>query len=380
VYQLSVFKVIVLYVLCAGLVSGCSATRTSPQANDIVYEATAKDSAMSVVHVSRANVDAISHWPAGAGQNATRFGWPATPGASGHEVIRPGDTVSFVIWDSEPNSLLTQGDQRSVTLPNLTVSPEGSVFIPYAGQIMLNGMTQEAARQAIQLALQRTVPSAQVMLRHDPGRLNAVEVVDGLARPGAYPVRDGGLTILSLITQAGGMSPALKDPYVRLIRGKRTYETQGNALMAGSAADIFLQGGDKIVVAENTQSFTTFGATGAERMVPFTQDRITALEAIALSGGLAKDRADLKGLLVLRDYDAKALRAAPAGQAQIGPETQAVIFALDLSSAEGLFAARHFTIQPGDTVLATESPLVPAQTLMRIVASMISIRNSARVR
>ena len=335
---------------------------------------------MSVVHVSRANADAIARWPAGAGQSPAKAGWPTGIGTSGHEIIQPGDTVSFVIWDSEPNSLLTQADQRSVTLPNLTVSPQGNVFIPYAGQIMLQGMTQEQARQTIQAALQRTVPSAQVMLRHDPGRLNAVEVVDGLARPGAYPLRDGGLTILSLITQAGGMSPALKDPYVRLIRGRKTFETQGNALMAGSAADIYLQGGDKVVVTENTQSFTTLGATGAERMVPFTQDRITALEAIALSGGLAKDRADLKGLLVLRDYDAKALRVPVAGQLSNGPETQAVIFALDLSSADGLFAARHFMIQPGDTVLATESPLVPAQTLMRIVASMISIRNSARVR
>jgi polysaccharide biosynthesis/export protein len=46
------------------------------------------------------------------------------------------------------------------------------------------------------------------------------------------------------------------------------------------------------------------------------------------------------------------------------PRREQVVFTFDLSSASGLFAAQRFEIEPGDVVLASESPMpLIAQTI-----------------
>jgi len=74
---------------------------------------------------------------------------------------------------------------------------------------------------------------------------------------------------------------------------------------------------------------------------------------------------------VLRDYSAKAVRADTKG-----PNQQQVVFTFDLTSADGLFAARKFQINPKDTVLATESPVTAVQTIFRLLGSVVGISNN----
>ena len=56
---------------------------------------------------------------------------------------------------------------------------------------------------------------------------------------------------------------------------------------------------------------------------------------------------------------------------------QQVVFTLDLTSADGLFAARKFQIQPDDTVLATESPITSAQTVFGLVGAVLGVSAQA---
>jgi polysaccharide export outer membrane protein len=85
-------------------------------------------------------------------------------------------------------------------------------------------------------------------------------------------------------------------------------------------------------------------------------------------GGINDDRADPKGILVLREYSADQLVAAASG-----PNLQQVVFVLDLTTADGLFAARKFAINPNDTVLATESPVTAANTVFRLIGSVFGL-------
>jgi polysaccharide export outer membrane protein len=87
-------------------------------------------------------------------------------------------------------------------------------------------------------------------------------------------------------------------------------------------------------------------------------------------GGLSAARADPKGILVLRDYPLSALNVRP------GPALPQVVFTLDLTDADGLFAARVFPINPGDTILATESPVTRVQTIMALVGSVVGFGTS----
>ena len=54
-----------------------------------------------------------------------------------------------------------------------------------------------------------------------------------------------------------------------------------------------------------------------------------------------------------------------------------MIFAMDLTSADGLFSAKNFEINPGDVVLATESPVVNVRTIFSLVGSLLGISTNA---
>jgi polysaccharide export outer membrane protein len=52
-----------------------------------------------------------------------------------------------------------------------------------------------------------------------------------------------------------------------------------------------------------------------------------------------------------------------------------VIFTFDLTSADGLFAARNFQINPDDTILATESPVTATRTVLGLVGAVFGMAN-----
>ena len=123
---------------------------------------------------------------------------------------------------------------------------------------------------------------------------------------------------------------------------------------------------------EDDRSFIALGATGREELVHFEQEQLTTLEALALVGGLSDNRADLNGLLILREYPTSELRNDISG-----PQKDQVVFSFDLTSADGLFAARKFLVNPDDVVIATESPITSARTILGLIGSVIGVTSAA---
>ena len=106
--------------------------------------------------------------------------------------------------------------------------------------------------------------------------------------------------------------------------------------------------------------------------MPFPQDVVTALDAMSLIGGLADTRADPKGILILREYPESAIKDGISG-----PEHERSVFVIDLTSADGLFSAGQFRIEPKDTVMVSESPISGATTILGLVAKILDIANDA---
>ena len=242
---------------------------------------------------------------------------------------------------------------------------------PTGGSLTVNGMTPDAAREKIQEDLEGIVPSAQVQLSVEAGQQNSVDLVGGVGTPGTYPLPGRNYTILSLLAQGGGIDNTLRNPVVRLIRDGRRYEIRAERLMAEPQLNTTLRGNDKIVVEDDDRYFTALGATGREELVYFERETTTALEALSMIGGLSDGRANLKSVLVLRDYPRPALRYDGTG-----PNHEQVVFTFDLTSADGLFAARKFQINPDDTVFATEAIITSAQTVLGLFGSMVGISNA----
>lgn len=363
-------KLICAVVIMAVGASGCSLPRGAAVSAEVLREKDSQHPTFAVVPVSRSNVHDIRQWPATGWTGS--YNWISAKTGPDSAVIRSGDLIRLVIWDSQENSLLTANAEKIVTLPEITVAADGIIFVPYVGEVVVNGQTPEAARSQIQEALAPIAPSAQVQLSVVAGTRNSVDLVSGVGKPGSYPLPDRNYTILSLIAAGGGISPSLNNPLVRLMRGGRSYEIRADRLFAEGDKNTTLRGGDKIIVREDDRYFTALGATGTESLIYFEQDRITALEAMSLVGGLADVRANPKGVLILREYPQKALRA----DGIAGPTMQQVVFTIDLTSADGLFAARNFIVNPRDTVLATESAAAAARTVIGLIGSVFGLSNA----
>ena len=190
--------------------------------------------------------------------------------------------------------------------------------------------------------------------------------------PGAYPLPDRNFTVLSLLAAGGGISPNLNNPQIRLVRGGAIYGTSVNRLLDSPNLDTLLRGGDQVFVEEDQRYFLSFGAAGKEDLHIFSKDAMSAMDAVSIMGGIADGKADPQGLLILREYNPSALRTGVRG-----PRQTRVVFTVDLTSADGLFSARQFQINPDDLVMVTESPINDALTVSNIIGNLFGVFSRA---
>lgn len=356
--------------------ASCSIPRGAALSSEILKEQGASEPTYQVVNVTRDNVAALKAWPVTGWKG--QYHWVANPRGPQSQLIRSGDVVKIVVWDNQDNSLLANGASKQTPLPEMVVSPTGKIFVPYVGEVEIRNMTQPKARAHLQERMETVVPSVQVQLAVQQGQGNSADLVGGVGKPGSYPLPSRNYSLLSLIAAGGGIQSSLKNPMVRLLRAGNVYEIRADRLTANPALDTTLRGGDKVVVAEDDRYFTALGSTGREAVVPFSRETLTAMEALSTVGGLSDARADLKSVLVLRDYPAERLvkPVDDSGYTDKGPLQQQVVFAFDLTSADGLFAARQFQINPKDTVFGTESVVTSARTILGLIGSVVGVSNA----
>lgn len=316
----------------------------------------------------------VQRWP--ASKAAVSRPWLSGGVGRSGQVLTAGDSVQIAVWENGENKLMTNPGSPTTQLQTTQISSSGSVFVPYAGPVKIAGLTPDEAREKIQAKVSELIPAAQVQLESTPGKSNAVSLVGGVLRPGNVPLTDRSLTVLNVISEGGGVQPSILNPQLRLLRGGKVYETSMQRVLDDPALDAGVRPGDKLVVEPDRRSFLALGAAGREQVVKFPQDHVNALEAVTLVGGIDGARANPKGVLILRQYPASAVRADGKG----GPTQQRVVFSINLTTTDGLFSAQNFEIQPNDLVLATESALVNVRTVLGLFSTSLStVRTAQRV-
>jgi polysaccharide export outer membrane protein len=355
------------------LVAGCSLPKGVGETQQILKGADDETADFAVVNVTRSTVSAISKWPSSGRGGLGSSGWISRNPGPSTNLISAGDKVDITVWETGDGTLLTLPGQKVVALPGLTVSPDGSVFLPYADRVYIAKMTPDEAREAIQAKLLPIAPAAQVLITHSPGRKSTVDLVSGVPSPGTFPLPDRDFTVLGLLALGGGIPQDMVNPHVRLSRNGKLYSVSADRLLKDPALDTTLRGGDKVYVESDERYFLSLGAAGREAQVPFSQDHITALDALSMIGGLNDSRADAKGILILRDYPTSALRSDGTG-----PSKERSIFVIDLTSADGLFSAGEFAIQPKDVVLVAESKVNSTRTVMSLLGGFIGLSRSTQ--
>ena len=361
-----------LLALVLPMLAGCgSVPRTAAMQGEILRQTTRDDRALAVVPVTRAGLETIARWPA-AGPAA--HSWLPRSAGPDSPVIRPGDRISLTVWDNDPNSLLPPIGQKQVRIEALPVSSSGAIFVPYLEEVVVNGQTPDQARRMIQQQLDDILPSAQVQLELDGGRRSSVDLLGGVVAAGQYSLPDRNFSVLNLIATGGGVTE-MTNPQVRLLRDGRVYRIALERLTEDPRLDTILRGGDTVSIEEDKRRFIALGAAGQQNLIPFDRDRITALDAVSMIGGVSATRGAPGGILVLREYPESAVRP----DAVEGPDRSRVVFTMNLTNADGLFSARHFKIAPDDLVLVTEAPITSVRTILSLVGQSLGVASRLEI-
>ena len=353
----------------ATLLGGCALPQGAGEERQIVKGYDDPAATFAVQIVSRATLPMLHTWP--NSHPTPNLGWIKHSATSPDPLIEAGDTLDLSVWDNDDSSLLSSPAQKVIQLPGLKVSSKGTVFLPYADEVYVAKMTPDEARKAIQDKLLAIIPSAQVQLHFASGTGNSVSLISGMPNPGTVPLSDRNTTLTSVLAQGGGIPTGMPNPQVNLSRGGKLYRVSAETLLSHPELDTTMRGGDKVFIDPDKRYFLSLGAAGTEALINFPRDRITALDAMSLIGGLQAASADPKGILILRDYPDSAVRTDGRG-----PSRDRMIFALDLTNADGLFSAGEFGIQDHDLVLVTQSTLVNTNTIFSLIGSAFRLVNT----
>ncbi len=291
---------------------------------------------------------------------------------TGADTISAGDVLDITIWENVDNGVLTTTGAPA-SLAGVQVDAKGNIFIPYAGRIRAAGNSAEAIRRIIVDKLSEQTPDPQVMVARAAGDGATVTITTSKGGAGVFPIESHTRTLGAMIARAGGVGGSPNIVRVKVRRGSRTEEVWYDHLFSNPKMDIALRAGDNILIQEDTRSFTSLGATG-QSLVKFTNQRLSAMEAIAQLGGLNSATADPKGIFVLRDEQSNIANSVLNRNDLKG--SQRMAYVLDLTSPDGLFTARDFMIRDGDTVYVTEAPYVQWTKILGVITGSLSTAGS----
>ena len=357
-------------VAVVSMVAGCGLPRTGPNKREIFAGSVLEQGDAFVVTVNSRVTRAASVVPS--------FGFGSdfrNAGVVGSDTINAGDTLVLTVFENvRDDPLLGNTGQRVSLLDQVQVDGEGYIFIPYAGRIRAAGQTPDGLRQAITRKLDTQTPDPQITVQRAAGDGSTVTVSGAVTGQGVYPIQRPTRLLSAMIAAAGGVAIPPETALVRVTRGSHTGKIWLSDLYENPGLDIALRPNDKIVVEQDTRSFSVLGATGTQNQVPFETKTLSAIEAIATVGGLSTSLADPTGVFVFRNEPAEIANAV-LGRNDLQGD-QRFVYVLDLTQPTGMFEARDFAIRDGDTVYVTEAPFVQWQKTLNAITGTATAAGS----
>lgn len=351
------------------LAASCSLPRVGPNKREIYAGSVQKEGDAFIVSVNDRVTRATAVVPSLGFSQAFQSAGQLTS-----DTIRPGDVLGLTIWENVDDGLLAGEASNSTVLEEVQVDSAGFIFVPYAGRVRASGNTPDQLRETITSKLEDQTPDPQVQVRRLAGDGSTVSLIGSVGAQGVYPIERPTRTLATMLAQAGGVSISPEIAQVTVIRGTEKGTIWFQDLYDHPELDIALRGGDRILVEEDSRSFTALGATSAQARVRFESQDLSALEAIAQVGGLISTASDPTGVFVFRNEPAEI-----AGQV-LGRDdlqgAQRMVYVLNLTEPNGLFIARDFVIRDDDTLYVTEAPYAQwTKTISLLAAPLTPLAN-----
>lgn len=295
------------------------------------------------------------------------------------DLIGEGDSLAVSIYDPSGSLFGGGGGSRSTsieggnqTLPGAVVDRSGSVSIPFAGQVRVQGLTAPQAAAAIRRALVGKVANPQVMVAIAGNVSNSVNVLGDVRQPGRVPVGVNRDRILDVIAAAGGSARSTDDLTISIQRDGRTYTAPLSAVTTEFGENVRLQRGDVINVQYKPRRFSTFGALNAVAQVDMPAGPMTLTGAMSKVGGLNTNAANARRVMVFRFERPEVAEALGITQPAT-PRGVPVVYELNFADAANVFAATNMQVMPEDVVYVPLAGAAEMRKFFEVVQSMTRV-------
>jgi polysaccharide export outer membrane protein len=280
--------------------------------------------------------------------------------------LAPGDLLKVKIAESREGGLFAPLASGGTSFDNVRVSDRGTISLPYAGQVKVQGLDTTRVEERVRARLAGVAFEPQVFVELQSGRATSVLVSGEVKTPGRFSLLDGPLTLIDGINKAGG---ATKPPHqldVLIRRASKVFRVPLVKVFDGNNEE--LRSGDEVIVESNLKAFNALGAVKQAGQVDFKVPHPTLLDALSQVGGLDNVNSSTTGVFVFRLREPRAWQDED-GQWQEGP----VIFRFNLSKPETMFLAQAFGVKPEDTVYVTNAPSIEWMRAIEPIARTLSI-------
>ena len=361
-------------ILAAGLIAGCTnLPADGPSHHDITGAATASvtNERRHVVYdyvlvdVSDKVLENLVDIEPGTFFNSFGTGKGSAPTIT----VGVGDVLQITIFESSAGGLFIPPEAgvrpgNFVTLPSQSVNRNGTISVPYAGDIQAAGRTPQEIKNAIEKALSSRAVEPQVVVTLAEQTAMGVSIV-GVGGASRLQLRAND-RVLDVLARAGGGGIPGYEMYITLQRGTHRATVYFPSLIRDPRENIYVRPGDTLYIFREQQKFVATGAVGAggvesgiTGLFAFEQEQLTLTEALGKAGGLAAGRANPQVFLYrMEPRDVVERMGVNTGKFSPTAKFIPTVYRANFRDPSVYFAAQRFQMRNKDAIFVSTADSV----------------------
>lgn len=366
-------------IMLSVAVAACSSFGASgPTARTVgkAQEQSYGDHAIQIVELNSETLDGLTGF-----RKASSFAEVFGDSAISQSVVGRGDIVDIAIWEAPPAVLFgatAPGAQlgtaattaRSADIPQQQVGSDGTITVPFVGQIAVEGRSLASIQREIVARLRGKAHQPQALVRLAKNETRSVTVLGEVAAAKRMALSARGEKLLDAIADAGGARHSVVKSTVQLARGNITATMPLDRVIADPTQNVTLQPDDIVTVLHKPFSFVALGAVQQSNEISYEGAGLSLAEALGRVGGLNDNRADVQGVFIFRLEKPQALAGKlPADARQTADGRVPVIYRLRMSDPISLFAMQDFAIRDDDVLYVSTAPGADLQRFIGALSS-----------
>lgn len=282
-----------------------------------------------------------------------------------------GDIVNVTIFEAASGGLFIPSEAGAragnfVALPAQEVDKNGTITVPYAGQVPAVGKSPAQVAATIVERLKNRAIEPQAVVSLQESRAAQVSVTGEVNTSIRFPLTKSGDRVLDAIARAGGPKYQAFESYLTLQRGNRRARAYLNTIIQNPEENVYLMPGDTIIVARQFRSFMALGASGLNGQINFDNETLTLSQAMGKSGGVLDSRGDPGQIFVYR-VEPKGAVARMGYDVSRFVSHVPIIYRLNMRQPDGFFIAERFPVRDKDVLFVSNAQSVELTKLLNVI-------------